>query len=139
MIVNENKFLGKDLIELANKISDSRGYIQPLCDLNMKSASLIFTETNNWRANHYHKKDWHFIYVMQGQFEYYYRNTNSNEKIKKKIIKKGELLFTGNMVDHAMYYTEETIILVVSKNPRDQKTYEEDTVRINFMNDQNRF
>jgi len=139
MIVNKNKFLGKDLIKLENKIRDSRGYIQSLCDLDMKSASLIFTEPKNWRANHYHKEDWHFIYVMQGQFEYYYRNTNSNEKIKKKIIKKGELLFTGNMVDHAMYYTEETIILVVSKNPRDQKTYEKDTVRINFMNDQNRF
>ncbi len=33
----------------------------------------------------------------------------------------------------------ETKILVLSKNPRDQKTYEEDTVRIDFMNDNNRF
>ena len=38
-----------------------------------------------------------------------------------------------------MLYTKETEILVVSKNPRDQKTYEEDTVRIDFMNDNNRF
>ena len=60
-------------------------------------------------------------------------------KFKKKIVKKGELLYTGNMIDHAMYYLEDTDILVVSKNPRDQKTYEEDTVRIDFMNDKNRF
>ena len=52
---------------------------------------------------------------------------------------KGDLLFTGPMVDHAMLYTEKTQIICLSKNPRDQKTYEEDTVRIDFMNDKNRF
>ena len=54
-------------------------------------------------------------------------------------VKKGELLFTGPEIDHAMFYTEETEILVMSKNPRDQKTYEEDTVRIDFMSHKNRF
>ena len=43
------------------------------------------------------------------------------------------------MIDHAMFYTEETKLLCLSKNPRDQKTYEEDTVRIDFMSDKNRF
>ena len=105
----------------------------------MKSASLIYTKSNQWRANHYHKKDWHFIYVMSGEFEYYFRKTNTKDEIKKKIVKDGQLLFTGPMIDHAMLYTKETKILVVSKNPRDQKTYEEDTVRIDFMNDNNRF
>lgn len=132
-------FMGKDIINLPKNIEDIRGFIQPLCDLNMKSASLIFTKPNQWRANHYHKEDWHFIYVLKGSFEYYFRKTNSDEKIQKKIVKKGELLYTGNMIDHAMYYLEDTDILVVSKNPRDQKTYEEDTVRIDFMNDKNRF
>ena len=132
-------FTGKDVVNLPKNIEDIRGFIQPLCDLNMKSASLIFTKPNQWRANHYHKEDWHFIYVLKGSFEYYFRKTNSDEKIQKKIVKKGELLYTGNMIDHAMYYLEDTDILVVSKNPRDQKTYEEDTVRIDFMNDKNRF
>ena len=57
----------------------------------------------------------------------------------KKIVNKNDLLFTGQLVDHAMFYTKETKILVLSKNPRDQKTYEEDTVRIDFMNNDNRF
>ena len=122
------------LVKLPNTHSDERGWIQPLCDLNMKSASLIFSKKSSWRANHYHKSDWHYIYVLSGIFEYYYRKTNSKEEIKKLIIKKGELLFTPPMLDHAMLYTEDTNILVVSKNPRDQKTYEEDTVRIKFKN-----
>ena len=132
-------YLNTDIIDLKEKFGDNRGFIQPLCDLNMKSASLIYTKADQWRANHYHKKDWHFIYVTKGSFEYYFRKTNSNEDIKKKVVNLGQVLFTGNMIDHAMFYTEETEILVVSKNPRDQQTYEEDTVRIDFMNDSRRF
>tara|TARA_B100000401_G_scaffold374698_1_gene274447 strand:- start:44 stop:457 length:414 start_codon:yes stop_codon:yes gene_type:complete len=137
--MNEKKYLDKDILDLPEGYKDTRGIIQPLCDLNMKSASLIVSQPNSWRANHYHKTDWHFIYVLRGQFEYFFRKTNSKEEIKKKIVKRGELLFTGPLIDHAMIYTEETEIIVLSKNPRDQKTYEEDTVRIDFMNDENRF
>ena len=137
--MTDEKYSNKDLINLPKSYEDARGIIQPLCDLNMKSASLIVSKPNTWRANHYHKNDWHFIYVLKGSFEYYFKKTNSDEKIKKKIVKKGELLFTGPVVDHAMFYTEETEIIVLSKNPRDQKTYEEDTVRIDFMNNENRF
>jgi len=141
MTVNKNKldYQDMDIIEFNNKIEDNRGFIQSISDLEMKSASIIFTKKSQWRANHYHKKDWHFIYVTKGSFEYYFRKTNSNEDIKKKVVNVGEVLFTGNMVDHAMFYTEETEILVVSKNPRDQQTYEEDTVRIDFMDDSRRF
>ena len=138
-VSNENFYKDKDIIESVQKIEDHRGFIQAISDLEMKSASIIFTKKNQWRANHYHKNDWHFIYVTKGSFEYYFRKTGSNEGIKKKIVKSGQILFTGNMIDHAMFYTEETEILVVSKNPRDQKTYEEDTVRIDFMNDSKRF
>ena len=137
--MDENYYLDKDIIKLPSGYDDERGIIQPLCDLNMKSASLIVTKPNSWRANHYHKKDWHFIYVLEGTFEYYFRKTDSQDKIKKIVVKKDQLLFTGPLVDHAMLYTEETKILVLSKNPRDQKTYEEDTVRIDFMNDNNKF
>ena len=133
------KFTEKDLINLPKGYEDERGIIQPLCDLNMKSASLIVSKPNTWRANHYHKTDWHYIYVLKGSFEYYFRKTNSGDKIQKKIVKKNELLFTGPVIDHAMFYVEETEILVLSKNPRDQKTYEDDTVRIDFMNNENRF
>ena len=129
----------KSLIKLSTGFVDKRGKIIPICDKIMKSASLITTKKNQWRANHYHKKDWHYIYVIYGKFEYYFRKTGSKKKPKKLIIKKNDLLFTGPKIDHAMLYTEKTAILVLSKNPRDQKTYEADTVRINFMGNKNRF
>lgn len=129
----------KPVISLPKSFSDSRGFIQPICDFDTKNISLIYSGKNTWRANHYHKRDWHFIYVLDGSFEYYYRKTHANTKVIKKIITGGQLLFTGPMVDHAMFYLTETNIIVASKNPRDQKTYEKDTVRIDFMNNDRRF
>ncbi len=129
----------KSLVKLSKGFVDSRGKILPICDKIMKSASLITTKKNQWRANHYHKTDWHYIYVIYGRFNYYFRKTGSNKKPKKLIVKKNELLFTGPKIDHAMLYTEKTAILVLSKNPRDQKTYEADTVRIDFLNNKNKF
>jgi len=129
----------KSLIKLAKGFIDKRGKIIPICDQMMRSASLITTKKNHWRANHYHKSDWHYCYVIYGKFEYYFRKTGSKKKPKKLVVKKNELLFTGPKIDHAMLYTEKTAILVLSKNPRDQKTYEADTVRIDFMNNKNKF
>ena len=117
IVKSELDYQDKDIIENNNKIEDDRGFIQSISDLNMKSASIIYTKKNQWRANHYHKKDWHFIYVTKGSFEYYFRKTNSNEEIKKKTVGVANFC-SGNMIDHAMYYTEETEILVVSKSKR---------------------
>ena len=140
MSSNNDQILPNEVkIKLEKPFEDERGGIQPLVDLTMKSCVLISSKKGTIRANHYHKTDWHFIYVLEGIFEYYFRKTDSKDKIKKIVVKKDQLLFTGPLVDHAMLYTEETKILVLSKNPRDQKTYEEDTVRIDFMNDNNRF
>ena len=50
----------------------------------MKSASLIVSKANSWRANHYHKKDWHFYLRYKGSFEYYFKKTNVDEKNSKR-------------------------------------------------------
>ena len=99
MNVNKESFyIDKDIIDTAQKIEDDRGFIQGICDLEMKSASIIFTKKNQWRANHYHKKDWHVIYVTKARVEYYFRKTTSNEDLKKTVINVVEVLFNGIIV-----------------------------------------
>ena len=69
--------LPKDVvIEQESPFVDERGKIQPLIDIDFKSCVLITSKKGTVRANHYHKKDWHFIYVIKGEFEYYFRKTN---------------------------------------------------------------
>ena len=38
---------------------------------------------------------------------------------------------------HATYFPIKTQLIVSSKNPRDQETYEKDTVRVDFVNSEN--
>ena len=123
------------LVNLQNPFVDKRGSIQPLVDLMMKSAVMINSKAGSLRANHYHKTDWHYCYVISGVIEYFYRKTGSLEEPKRILVKKGQMVFTPPMVDHAMKFTEETTFLTLSRNPRDQETYEKDVIRINMIDD----
>ena len=44
---NEDFYHDKDIIEPVQKIEDDRGFIQAISDLEMKSASIIFTKKIN--------------------------------------------------------------------------------------------
>lgn len=112
---------------------DARGAIQPLVDLPMKNASLILSKKGALRSNHYHKTDWHYMYVLSGSFDYYYRPTNSQEEPKVMRIGEGEMVFTPPMEDHATVFLDDCQMLVVSRNPRDQESYEEDVVRVQLV------
>jgi dTDP-4-dehydrorhamnose 3,5-epimerase-like enzyme len=120
-------------ISLPKAHVDARGAIQPLVDLPMKNASLIISKKGALRSNHYHKTDWHFMYVLDGSFDYYYRPTGSPEEPKVMRINRGEMVFTPPLEDHATLFLEDCQMLVVSRNPRDQESYEADVVRVQLL------
>ena len=124
----------KILVDLESPFKDQRGSIQPLVDTMMKSAVMINSTKGSIRANHYHKTDWHYCYVLTGKIEYYYRETGSEEEPNLIVVNKGEMVFTPPLVDHAMKFPVETTFLTLSRNPRDQDTYEKDVVRIEMIN-----
>ena len=43
------------------------------------------------------------------------------------------MIFTPPLVEHCMKFPEDTLFLTLSRNPRDQETYEEDVVRTNLI------
>jgi quercetin dioxygenase-like cupin family protein len=118
------------IVRLEKAFADARGQIQPLVDLPMESCVLITSRKDSVRANHYHRTDWHFCYVLSGSIEYYERPHGSNEPPKRVLVKAGELFFTAPMVDHAMVFPEETVFLTLGRNSRTQEAYEADVVRI---------
>ena len=123
----------KEIIDLEKPFRDDRGEIQPIVDAMMRSAVMIHSRAGSMRANHYHKTDWHYCYVISGEIDYYHRKTNSSLPKKKITVKKGQMVFTPPMVDHAMVFNVETTFLTLSRNFRDQKTYESDVVRIELI------
>ena len=84
----------KPLVDLEKPFVDSRGSIQPLVDLLMKSAVMIHSKAGSLRANHYHKTDWHYCYVIYGKINYYYRELNSKKDPELLLVEKGRMIFT---------------------------------------------
>jgi quercetin dioxygenase-like cupin family protein len=109
---------------------DERGAIQPLVDFPMKNVSLISSKKATVRSNHYHVTDWHYMYVLSGSFDYYFRPAGSSERPERITVKAGEMVFTPPMEEHATIFLEDTQIVVASRNPRDQEIYEADVKRV---------
>ena len=121
------------VVKLEKPFIDARGEIQPLVDMMMESAVMIESKKGSLRANHYHKTDWHYCYVISGAIDYYHRLTGSPGTPETMTIKQGEMVFTPPMVDHGMTFAEDTVFLTLSRNPRDQESYEHDVVRVDMM------
>ena len=113
---------------------DNRGSIISIFDYKVNNVSIITSNKNSIRSNHYHKKDWHLMYILDGKMDYFYKQ---NKEIYYLKLKKGDLIFTPAKEIHATYFPLKTVLIVGSKNPRDQKTYEKDTVRVNFIDMKN--
>lgn len=121
------------LVPLDPSHADARGSIQCLVNLPTQNVSLISSRAGTLRSNHFHRTDWHYMYVLSGKFEYYYRPTGSNVTPIKLVLTKGQMVFTPPMEDHATVFIEDTELVVMSKNPRDQAAYEADVVRIELI------
>ena len=121
------------VVKLEKPFVDGRGSIKPLVDTIMRSAMVIESKAGSLRANHYHKTDWHYCYVVSGQIKYLHRQTGSNQKPTTILVNEGEMIFTPPMVDHGMTFPVDTVFLTLSRNPRDQASYESDVVRVDMV------
>lgn len=116
---------------------DNRGSIQSLVNFPVKNVSLITSKKDTIRSNHYHKTDWHYMYMLSGKAEYYFRSTGTREPLKKVIFKQGDLIFTPPLEDHVTVFLEDSTLLAMSRNPRDQEAYESDVVRVTLIEKSN--
>ena len=120
-------------VELEAPHVDARGSIQSLVNFPMKNLSLISSKKGTVRSNHYHMTDWHYMYVLSGAFDYYYRPAGSSDKPKVIRVKAGEMVFTPPLEEHATVFLEDTQLLAMSRNPRDQESYESDVKRVTLI------
>ena len=121
------------LVNLPSDFIDSRGRIQPVFHNHKGSVVVIETVPSVERANHYHKEDYHYCYIISGEIIYYERSANSIEIPSRFIFKKGEMFYTGPMVEHCMYFEVPTVFLTVGGKTRKQEEYEKDLVRVESL------
>lgn len=124
------------LFKNKSRNKDHRGEIKSIVDTKISNVSIIKCNANSIRSNHYHKRDFHFMYVLKGTINYFFSDLEMKD-IKFMKIKPGDTIFTPKMEIHATHFPVDTTLIVSSGFPRDQKTYEEDTVRVEFLNETN--
>ena len=115
---------------------DDRGEILSIVDESVNNVSIITCNPGALRSNHYHHTDFHFMYVLEGEIDYFFKDIGSEEVSYLKV-RTGDTIFTPDNEIHATYFPIKTRLIVSSKFPRDQATYEKDTVRVSFVTIEN--
>lgn len=120
----------------SNSYLDERGSIfMVLESCSVGSVSRITSVPDSVRARHYHVKDSHFILVNYGEIEYYevpFDGAKPFGRLKKAILKEGDIYFTPPLMIHEMNFNVATQFDCYSLLPRGSKNYESDTVRVNL-------
>jgi oxalate decarboxylase/phosphoglucose isomerase-like protein (cupin superfamily) len=124
------------LMPILTRDADARGSIVSIVDEPVSNVSIITREPGSYGSNHYHYEDWHIMYVLEGRCDYFFKDRETGE-IHYICVKPGENIFTPPMELHSTHFPVRTVMIVSSKNPRDQKTYEADTVREPFVDHTN--
>ena len=119
-----------------NRDNDERGQILSIVDFPVKNVSIIESKAKTFRSNHYHHIDFHFMYLLEGEIDYFFKSLGSNQ-INYLKIKEKETIFTPANEIHSCYFPVFTSMVVSSGFPRDKETYEKDTERVDFINNSN--
>jgi dTDP-4-dehydrorhamnose 3,5-epimerase-like enzyme len=117
-------------VPLDAPFTNKNGVIQNLLLEKFTSAAIIDSVPGAIRANHFHQTDWHYSYVVKGAVWYYWRPVGSSEMPHHQVFPAGTMFFTPPMVEHAMFFPEDTTFITFAKNIRDHEHHEEDVVRI---------
>lgn len=119
---------------------DARGTIQQLFGHDagdIKSILLISSKAGTVRSNHYHKKDSHYCYLLSGKAMWYelplVKYKSSSIISPSILLSPGDMVYTPPMIIHAVRFLEDSQLLAMSTELRDQEHYEDDTVRVELI------
>lgn len=115
---------------------DDRGEMSYLLDgkIKVNSVLLITSKKGAVRANHCHRKDSHYAYVLKGKMKYFYRDAKKKgAPTKNLVVKAGDIIYTPPMEDHAMKFLEDSAFLALTTEKRSQKSYEKDLIRVKLI------
>lgn len=112
---------------------NAAGSIQNLLEEPCGGVAVIRSRAGSVRSQHYHLTDAHWLYVLSGQMHYFERPVGSKETPEPILVQAGEMIYTPSMVEHATSFSEDTVLISMSKNPRTHEAHEADLVRVKVI------
>ncbi|HTL48576.1 MAG TPA: hypothetical protein VL688_11010 [Verrucomicrobiae bacterium] len=107
---------------------DARGAIHNLFEGRLEHVALITSKKGTVRANHYHKEDHQYIYLISGAYESHCFPVGQPEKKQVLNVKAGDIVETPALIAHAQKFTEDSVFLAFTTRQRESGKYEEDTI-----------
>lgn len=109
-------------------VVDIRGEIHNIFEGRIEHIALITSKKGTVRANHYHKKDHQFIYLISGAFNSHCCPVANPELKQVLTVGPGDIVETPALIAHAQEFTEDSTFLALTTCQREDGKYEEDTV-----------
>jgi dTDP-4-dehydrorhamnose 3,5-epimerase-like enzyme len=131
--VNEGRFPEGNAVPLGDPFVNQNGFIENLLTKPNNHVSHIFSHKGTVRANHWHKTDWHYAYVVRGKILYFERPVGSTEVPEPQVFTARQQFFTPPNREHAMLFAEDTDFITMARNVRLHEQHEEDVVRMSFV------
>lgn len=132
--VEKGLYPADPLVPLDEPFKNEAGRIRNLVFSNsLRGAEVVISKHGALRSNHYHKTDWHYLYVASGAVWYYWRDAGSKLRPERRVFNTGEMFFTPPRVEHATYFPQDTTLFSLSRNPRDHASHEADLVRVKLI------
>ncbi len=108
--------------------SDDRGDIFNIVEGKIGHVAMITSKKGTVRANHYHKEDYQYIYLISGAYESHCCDINKPEEKKVLQVKPGDIVDTPPLIAHAQVFTEDSVFLALTTREREEGKYESDTL-----------
>lgn len=102
-------------------------------DAKIGNVALIKSKRGAVRSNHYHKEDWHYLYVISGRMLYFERAVGEKRIPVGEWVSEGRMIFTRANMEHAVLFLEDSEILSLARNPQTHDKHEADVVRVPFL------
>jgi len=109
-------------------VRDGRGEIINVFEGQTKHVALVTSKKGAVRANHYHKQDHQYMYLLSGAYESHSLDTRDPKKRQVLYAKPGDIVSTPPLVAHAQKFTEDSVFLALTTREREQGKYESDTI-----------
>lgn len=98
---------------------DKRGSITNVLEAPIEHVAFITSRRRSVRANHYHRQETQYIYLLRGLFEATSRDVSViNGKIGHLVVEPNELLVTPPWVAHKHVYLKDSWFVVMNTAPR---------------------
>ena len=109
---------------------NAAGSISNIAIGEFRCVSLIRSLAGSFRSKHWHTRDSHVLYVLEGRIAYFERELDGEYNKEPIWVEQGEGIYTPPLTVHQTFFPVRTTLISMSKLARDHDSHEADVNRV---------